>query len=345
MIACITINLKQKLAKNSELNIHEFIEQRINNENYEKLLNYLLEKEYQTIIFEENSLININNYEELIDFLIKRNIKIIILYTKMSVLEKYFNINFFNLVNILDNDYVSQIIHLYSNDFTINNALEKKLSHSLRESEFNNYNNNKEIPTLSSINLKKENIYQKRILGINLDAKCFASTFLLNLINTFDNNIQKEFIQVHPSNLDYTQLVEFKNYNITFNINNNFKKIYSEIKINNSLKKSNYIQVIDYGQFFVEDLEWFTSLDLSVFDKIILFSSNSKFLLIQNEYKKILDYFNSQKNVTILNKSDIFNKILSLENQIILDNNNRNKFIKKCLSIKENHVWNFRNKS
>lgn len=302
MISCITINLKYKLKKQKNLKIDYFIEKRFSNENMSKILNDVIEKQTKILIIEEISILNVSNKLNIIKYLREKNIKVLILYFNRIKFIEYFNISFFNLVNMKNIDYHKNILKIYKKDFT-----KKDLSLISKDEK---------IEDDTSEQLSIEYV----ILGLALDRKMYLTTFLSNLAYFYSQNYNVNFFEKDQSIILIENLINFNELDIKYHRIKEISDTFENIK-----KGKINVTIYDLGMI----TESFNFKDIQ-YNEIIAFLSEDQVVVSSPKYQQYLKELKKLKNIQYVFKNDIINKYIKDKNLILPYKKNK-KYIEKYL--------------
>lgn len=344
MIICLCTNLKQKFSKLTELKINKFIENTLCENNYSSIFKEILSHSPTVILIEDRSLSKIENIREVLSFFEEHNIKIIILYARASAATLYINLNFFNIVNISQPGFIQKIINLYTNSGNVETVLEEPASDYFFESstpditnELPPFNTEKTKTVKSKIfnkQTKIESVQQKyspnqlNFLGINLDHKIYATTFLLNLAYYYSRTKEVVYTEINPQSIDYSNLINFRELTINYAIQESYINIEENLKLN-KIKKKELVSIIDMGFLTTQSPEF----DMSLYTNIFVFTTNCPKVNKNQSYLDSLNFFSTQKNVIIISREKLFMKFFQSDLNIILSDFKNKKFISKFFDI------------
>ncbi len=275
-----SINLKQKIKSNKNLNIKYFFNNRINKYNIKNYSYALKKSDY--IILEH---IVIQEVDDVLNYLISIGLKIIILITNDDCKKTYEKYRHILVCNVL-NDNFNYLIKEY-----LNNKIEPQKKEFL--SELKNHKN--------------------LIIGISLDHKTGLTNYLFNLSNCLKDINNVIYLEKESSLIDYEYLFELNNKQIKYKkfsiIEDVKEKINDEVVILDYgvvLNQEDLLNLLMYKNVLV-----FTKKDKNLnksnkYISMLNLVKNSNALIIN--YEEIKDrYFNLKKNKKV--KKHIYNNL------------------------------------
>ncbi|MFV0288270.1 MAG: hypothetical protein ACK5HR_02285 [Mycoplasmatales bacterium] len=266
---CITINLKYKVLRISNKKFEYFIEKHLDAQNFESLINKIFKDQIKFVYIEEICLLKLANLNEVLTFFKINKIEVIIIYIK-----KYQELNLnIKLIDIVNDNFDQKI-----------NEYEQKNDKIIKKEKSN----------------EQFKFLDNTILALALDRKLYMTTYLINLVNTY-NNKKVLFIEVKQSLIEYQELMDLKT-SIDYKVIKHFKE----------LKKINYQKydkvIIDLG--YVYNINYIQQLLNNLTLAILVFDTNCIKVMENPKYVQEIRLLEKYNNITFINREEIFDKIL-----------------------------------
>lgn len=266
---CITINLKYKVLRISNKKFEYFIEKHLDAQNFESLINKIFKDQIKFVYIEEICLLKLVNLNEVLTFFKINKIEVIIIYIK-----KYQELNLnIKLIDIVNDNFDQKI-----------NEYEQKNDKIIKKEKSN----------------EQFKFLDNTILALALDRKLYMTTYLINLVNTY-NNKKVLFIEVKQSLIEYQELMDLKT-SIDYKVIKHFKE----------LKKINYQKydkvIIDLG--YVYNINYIQQLLNNLTLAILVFDTNCIKVMENPKYVQEIRLLEKYNNITFINREEIFDKIL-----------------------------------